>query len=585
MARLIFVEGPWKGVEIGLEGREYTLGRDPTCEIAIPDKALSRRHARIEPADGGWAASDLGSRNGTSLNGAALTRAALREGDRLAVGRHAIVFTSRDAAVDLGDTTTIVADLGAARDDLALLQALNQALAGAPDGEHATDAAARWLLRRTGGARAVVYRRRGSGLIAERAVTERTAGAPGTEPVPTAALLDAARHGNATWMGRGGRGAAIVPAGAGAEVAFAIPEVEPLSGEVLRVLTLAAHLCAAQLASRFRIETLASRLDEVAGTEQRLVASSPAMLPVLEFIERAAQSDSTVIVLGESGTGKELVARALHRNGHRRDGPFVGINCAAIPAGVLEAELFGHERGAFTGAEARRAGCFEAADGGTLLLDEVGELSQQAQAGLLRVLEERVVQRVGGSRPVPVDVRIVAATHRDLGAAVAAGTFREDLFFRLSVLVASLPPLRDRPEDIEPLTRAFVERLAARVPRRIAGVSPEALACLRAHPWPGNIRELRNAIERAIMLGRGEQIELGDLPPDIRAGGASVPAAAGPGPTDRADLPMPSAELDRRNLLAALAATKGNKTRAAALLGIDRVTLYNRLKALDKPPG
>jgi DNA-binding NtrC family response regulator len=298
---------------------------------------------------------------------------------------------------------------------------------------------------------------------------------------------------------------------------------------------------------------------------------------VLEFIERAAHTDSTVLLLGDSGTGKELVARALHGAGARADAPFVAINCASIPAGLLEAELFGHEKGSFTGATGRRRGCFEAADAGTLLLDEVGELSPQAQAGLLRVLEERTVRRVGGEQPVPVDVRVIAATHRDLAAEVSAGSFREDLYFRLSVLIANLPPLRDRPEDVAVLAERFLEHFRRRTTREVSAISPEALAALRAYHWPGNVRELRNVIERAVMLGHGAHIEPGDLPPDVRGA-----ARSGPEGVEMISLPMPSAELDRRNLVAALAATRGNKTRAAALLGIDRVTLYNRLKALDK---
>ena len=223
---------------------------------------------------------------------------------------------------------------------------------------------------------------------------------------------------------------------------------------------------------------------------------------------------------------------------------------------------------------ARKPGRFELAEGGTLLLDEVAELSPEAQAGLLRVLEEHKVLRLGGSQPIAVDVRVIAATHVDLREAVAAGRFRQDLYYRLSVLVAAIPPLRARREDIEALARHFLDRLARRAPRLVDGIAPAALDALTAYRWPGNVRELRNVIERAVMLGAGEVIEVDDLPPEIRG---SYPAPA-PAAGEQVALPLPVDELERRNLLAALAATGGNKTRAARLLGIDRVTLYNRLR-------
>jgi transcriptional regulator with PAS, ATPase and Fis domain len=300
------------------------------------------------------------------------------------------------------------------------------------------------------------------------------------------------------------------------------------------------------------------------------------MRPILDFVARAAATDSTVLLQGESGTGKEVLARALYRGSRRASGPFVAVNCAAISTSLLESELFGHERGAFTGAVARKPGRFELADGGTLLLDEVAELSAGAQAGLLRVLEERKLMRVGGTHLVSVDVRVIAASNVNLKEAVAAGRFREDLYYRLSVLVAVIPPLRDRREDIAVLARHFLDRLVRGAPRRVDGIAPAALDALTAYRWPGNVRELRNVIERAVMLGASETIEVDDLPPDVR-GPHSAPASA-PAAGEQVALPMPFDELERRNLLAALAASSGNKTRAARLLGIDRVTLYNRLR-------
>jgi DNA-binding NtrC family response regulator len=274
-------------------------------------------------------------------------------------------------------------------------------------------------------------------------------------------------------------------------------------------------------------------------------------------------------VWGESGTGKELVARAIHRHSDRVQGPFVAVNCKAFAGGVLESELFGHERGAYTGAAQARAGVFERADGGTLLLDEIGEVDLEFQAKLLRVLQTREVLPVGGARPKQVDVRVVAATNRDLRAEVAAGRFREDLYFRLAVIPIRLPPLRERPEDILPLAGHFLARWARELGRSIRGWTPEVEAWLLAHPWPGNVRELENLVERAAVLARDEEITLADLLIE------DAPAAT---PGD--ELPL-QAYLDRaaeRRIRGALARCQGRRAEAARALGVERTTLYRLMK-------
>ena len=243
-----------------------------------------------------------------------------------------------------------------------------------------------------------------------------------------------------------------------------------------------------------------------------LVGGSEPMRRVMEQVRKIAASDTTVLVLGESGTGKELVARALHAQGPRRDGPFVSVSCAAIPEGLLESELFGHEKGAFTGAIRRKLGRFELAHGGTLFLDEVGEIPPAIQVKLLRVLQERRFERVGGEETIDVDVRVVSATNRDLKAMVLAGGFREDLYYRLAVLPVTLPPLRDRKGDVEELAHFFIRKLSPRIGRRATGFTPEALALLNAHRWPGNVRELENVVEQALVFAEGELIRPGDLP-------------------------------------------------------------------------
>ncbi len=299
-----------------------------------------------------------------------------------------------------------------------------------------------------------------------------------------------------------------------------------------------------------------------------VVSKSPAMRQVFELARVAAPSGSTVLILGESGTGKEVLARAIHEESPRKEAPFVAVSCAALSESLLESELFGHERGAFTGATARRKGKFEAAHGGTLFLDEIGDVSPKLQVDLLRVLEERKVQRVGGNEPVDVDVRIVAATNRDLRQAVAAGKFREDLFYRLNVISIQLPPLRDRKEDVPLLVERFLELLAVELGKPLTGVSAEALAALMAHAWPGNVRELRNVLERGAVVAQGSVVQLEDL-------GLKPTAPAAPGGKA---VPPSLDEVERRHVVEVLSYTGGNVTQAARILRIDRVTLYNKMR-------
>ena len=300
-----------------------------------------------------------------------------------------------------------------------------------------------------------------------------------------------------------------------------------------------------------------------------LVSSSEAMREVFKRIGLAAGSDATVLVLGETGTGKELVARALHANSARAAGPFVAVNCAAIPADLMESELFGHVKGAFTGATSDRVGRFREAEGGTLFLDEIGDMPLTTQAKILRALQEREITPVGGTRVVKVNVRIVAATHRDLPAAVAQGRFREDLWYRLQVLPLVLPPLRERLGDIVLLAEHFLRRLGSGSPLRL---SAAAQKCLLAHPWPGNVRELRNAMERAAILCHGAVIEPEHL-------GLRAEAAAAAGLDIAWDGPLAAAvaQVEREMIRRALAETAGNRAEAARRLGLSRQQLYRKL--------
>src|SRR5580692_9625556 len=308
--------------------------------------------------------------------------------------------------------------------------------------------------------------------------------------------------------------------------------------------------------------------------EQRraLIGQSLAWRRTMEIVMQAAPSQATVLLLGESGTGKELLARAIHDSSARAGGPFVPVNCAALPESILEAELFGYEKGAFTGASQRHDGRFVQADGGTLFLDEIGEIPTHVQVKLLRVLQEGEVERLGG-RTLKVDLRLVAATNQDLRAAVREGRFREDLYYRLNVIAVPIPPLRDRREDVPLLAEHFLQLYAARNGRHLAGFSRQAADTLSRYDWPGNVRELENTVERAVVLARGNAIEIDDLPPDVRQGGVT-----GDGRTLSFAVGTPLEEIERRVIHATLAHVGGDKRVCAQLLGIATRTIYRRLE-------
>lgn len=327
-----------------------------------------------------------------------------------------------------------------------------------------------------------------------------------------------------------------------------------------------------------------SRKAGKSGDEPReLLTRDPQVLELLALADRAAATDATVLITGDSGTGKELLARRIHERSRRATSPFVVVNCTALPESLAESELFGHEKGAFTGATGRHAGRFESAQGGTLFLDEVGELTEALQSKLLRAIEERVIERVGGTRPVPVDLRLVAATNRDLELEVQRGSFRSDLFFRLNVVHLRLPPLVERPGDLELLVPRLLERGAERLGVPSRSVSEGAMRELRRHRWPGNVRELKNVVERALIAATGEEITPADLPSLSAAPVSGAAAQVGEGPPASGGGRQPGAELslqerERQAILEALERTGGHRERAAKLLGISVRTLYNRLK-------
>ncbi len=325
-----------------------------------------------------------------------------------------------------------------------------------------------------------------------------------------------------------------------------------------------------------------------AGELGQLIGQSLAMRRVMAAIDQVSPSSASIVIVGESGTGKELAARTIHELSPRSSGPYIAINCAALPETLMESELFGHERGAFTGADRRREGCFELATGGTLLLDEIGEMKPELQAKLLRVLEERKVRRLGGSAEIPVDVRVLAATNRNLEGQLRDGKFREDLYYRLNVFTIQLPTLRERSEDVPILIEHFLQQLAPAAGKSVMGMEAECLELLKAQRWPGNVRQLRNVIERALIVTRGPMISTADLPEEItfdmpESVKPSPPAGFKPDnghghPALDVHVGMSLSAVKRELLLQTLKFTGGNKAKAAEILGVSLKTLYNHLK-------
>jgi two-component system response regulator HydG len=341
----------------------------------------------------------------------------------------------------------------------------------------------------------------------------------------------------------------------------------------IEVLELALQRAVQHRQLRDEVKRLRS-LTETSLESTGLLGESKTMLALRGLLAKVADTESSVLITGESGTGKEIAARALHAHSRRKDGPFVAINCAAVPETLLEAELFGHDKGAFTDAKASRAGLFKQADGGTLFLDEIGDMPVSLQPKILRALEQRSVRPIGAQHELPFDIRLIAATHRDLASATSEGRFREDLYYRINVIELNMPALHARGSDVLLLAQHFVREFASRAHKAVNGLSPGAAERLLAYVWPGNVRELRNCIERAVALTQFEQLTVDDLPERIRTYHASFVVVASDDPTEL----VPLEEVERRYILRVLESVNGNKTSAARILGLDRVTLYRKLE-------
>jgi DNA-binding NtrC family response regulator/pSer/pThr/pTyr-binding forkhead associated (FHA) protein len=568
MAKLI---GPVDSFEVG---KLLVIGRESPADAVVSDPEVSKEHCAIERTEAGHVVRDLGSRNGTYVNDRRIGQRPLGFGDKLRVGRSVFVFVTdaapppppSPAASPAADGTLALESrlvepaLAEPGSYLKLLYRLS--ILGRPETETRLVEQALSLCEETlgvPGAAAWLMRRRASVHAAR-----------GTPPdLPRSTLDDILATQRALLGGGPPRPwiAAPIRGRDGAHGVLALAGGYPFDEPDLHGIAAAAHLVGVHLEALRRESNLEEERDTLKAmlaAEEEIVAESDSMRALLEQARRVAAADSGVLLTGESGSGKEVIAREIHLAGPRAGRPFVALNCAAIPRELIESELFGHERGSFTGAHARKIGLFESARGGTLFLDEIADLKPEAQAKLLRVLEDRCVRRVGGVEDIPVDARVVAASNRPLKGEVDAGRFRPDLFFRLEVVAFAIPPLRERPRDILALARHFSARLASKMGRPVKTIPPETEKALLRYPWPGNVRELRNAVERAYLLNPSPDLRPSDLPsPD------SAPAPSGAVRLD---------DVEREHILRTLRAARGNKKAAAALLGIDRVTLYNRLR-------
>jgi two-component system, NtrC family, response regulator HydG len=614
--RLVGIGGPVEGGIFALEDEEISIGRDRANCLPIEDASVSRRHCFIRKlAPDRFEIRDLGSRNGTSVNRLPVTQRLLGHGDEIRLGECHFVFLLSESnehenlvsvQFDDGapDTLTYQSlrpednrlDLGGSNDELAARLRVSSSLAAliqlgtgihmARGTEEITRQSVERIFEAIPADRGAVLLFEGTGEEPAYAYfRERDARPNPTMRAYSEIVAKVRRDGIAVL--------ANVPSPEGPTQVLGAPILSQdkifgliyleanssgvaFDDEHLQLVTAIAGILGMPLENARRLEWLEAenrRLQEATDIEHEMIGASPCMRKIFQLVAKVAPAGATILIRGESGTGKELVARAIHRNSPRAGKPFVAINCAALTESLLESELFGHERGAFTGAITQKRGKLEIADQGTLFLDEVGELPMAFQTKLLRVLQEREFERVGGNRPIRVDVRLIAATNRDLESAIAANSFRKDLYYRLNVVSLIMPALRDRREDIALLARHFTAKHGKRAKRKLAGLSAEALACLEAYDWPGNVRELENAVERAIVLGSTDLIVPDDLPEAVLETAPASRLAGGYHETVR--------EQKKRSILAALEQSEGKYTEAAKLLGVHPNYLHRLVRNLD----
>jgi transcriptional regulator with GAF, ATPase, and Fis domain len=629
--RLVARDGPLKGSVFVLDDIEFSVGRNPSNRLSVSDPSLSRQHCVIAARGKQFEIRDLDSRNGTFVNGVPVHQRLLADGDEVQIGNSLFLFLAEEVAdvpealetavrLDEGShlsgstvvlrsedsryfqpekiATVTLPAVRVARDLKALVKistTINsvrnldllerELMACIFDVVPAQRGAILLTSENPGEFSSVFSWDRPNGAVAPFAVSgtivhkvlDEKVGVLSADVFGDSALEDAK-----SLLLTETRSLLAVPLTVFDRILGLIyldtsdPRAR-LDKDHLELMTAIAAVSAIALENARHVERLEDenrRLKAEISIEHNMVGESAPMRAVYRFVSRVAPTDSTVLITGESGTGKELVARAIHRNSSRTAKPFVAINCAALTETLLESELFGHERGAFTGAVAQKRGKLEVADGGTVFLDEMGELAPALQAKLLRVLQEREFERVGGTRPIRIDIRVIAATNRNLGESVKAGAFRQDLYYRLNVVSIEMPPLRQRREDIPLLAAYFAARSGERSKRHVRGVSPEARACLMNYDWPGNVRELENSLERAVVLGSSEFILPEDLP-------EAVLETATPAGVNMAQYHEAIAEAKKQVIMRAVEQAGGNYTEAAKLLGVHPNYLHRLIRNMN----
>jgi transcriptional regulator with GAF, ATPase, and Fis domain len=618
--RLVALSGPLSGSTFALEAEPVTVGRDRSNILHLRDLAVSRHHCIVETCEGRWRMRDLESLHGTFVNGVPVRERDLQPGDRIAIGSSVFLLQEEDETP--GPPAAPLED-GRRWDESTVHQSLDgstylgseplatdsrttrhlQALLRIGITLHAlrsTDSLSRRLLELV---LETVPGERAALLLLDRGAAEPTSfflhRRGSTDPFQvsrtlvqrvsedlSAALANDVLHlpdlaESESLLASRVRSLLAAPL-PGPDGLLGILYLDTLNEEIrfdeghLELVTAIAGIAAAALANTRHLEWLEEERQRLeASLDRDMVGESPRMKEVWRLLSRVAPTDTTVLLRGESGTGKELAARAIHRGSPRARRPFVAINCATLSETLLESELFGHERGAFTGAVERKTGKLEAADSGTLFLDEIGELPPPLQAKLLRFLQEREFERLGSTRTIRVDVRVIAATNRDLETAIREGDFRDDLYYRLNVITLTLPALRERREDVPLLASHFAASFSRKLGRQVAGFTPEARACLLRYPWPGNIRELANAVEHAVVLGQNDLIQPEDLPEAVLE---AAPAMGRRAPVAKYHDALN--EWKKRLILNAVEQAQGNVTRAAEALGLHPNYLHRLISNL-----
>jgi Nif-specific regulatory protein len=616
--RLTAISGRLKGSVFTIEDLPVVIGRDTGATLCIADASVSRRHSQIQKEEQQFFIQDLESLNGTFINDVPVKHRKLQHGDRVRIGDSQFIFLMHESGITSGSavrfedgegitgstlqfrfndalyvmardlsalmkiSTTINAIRGVEELQKTLLDLLFEVVPAergvilltdaGPEGDENEFGSVFGLDRRHGPDQSIKVSRKvtkwvlshgESILITNTAESQKFASSDSLMSDQPVSVLCVPLTMLDRTLG-----------------VIYLDTTEPralFDQDQLQLVSAISAITAVAIENARHIEWLVSenqRLIADFNIEHNLIGESEPIREVLQFISKVAPSDSTVLLSGESGTGKELAARAIHLNSRRADKTFMAVNCAALAESLLESELFGHEKGSFTGALMQKKGRLEIADGGSVFLDEIGELSQALQVKLLRVLQEREFERVGGTRTIKVDIRLITATNRDLEEAVSQGKFRQDLYYRLNVVSLEMPPLRDRPEDIPLLANYFAAKYGQKCNRRLTGISPQAQARLISYDWPGNVRELENAIERAVVLGTTDRILLEDLPESVLE---SEPPPTAPGTKYHEAV----AETKKQIILSAMQQVKGSYTEAAKLLGVHPNYLHRLVRNLN----